>query len=159
MACIHDRVVRDVVSLDASATCTDAARLMTEQGIGSVGVRRGPKLVGLVTERELLSSIARGADPSRTTLAEAMRPDVPAVTTQASDSECAQLMRACRVRHLLVKDDEEIVGVISMLDLADLVVEEKQWRIDQLEVYIRGGRASQLSEPITTVFHHDRAAS
>ena len=43
-----------------------------------------------------------------------------------------------------------------MLDLVDLVVEEKQWDIDQLESYIRGGRARQLSEPILTMFHHER---
>jgi hypothetical protein len=56
-------------------------------------------------------------------------------------------------------DGDEMVGVISMLDLADLVVEEKQWSIDQLESYIRGGRAWQLSAPINTPFSHEQAAS
>ncbi|BDG01355.1 CBS domain-containing protein [Anaeromyxobacter oryzae] len=158
MVTIRDRVVRNIVCLAASATCDDAARVMSEHGIGSVGVRREGKLVGLVTERELVAQMAAGADPSRTTLGEAMRAQVPAVSADATDAECAQLMRSRRTRHLAVKEGGEIVGVISMLDLVDLVVEEKQWSIDQLESYIRGGRASQLSEPIVTMFHHERMA-
>jgi len=157
MACIQHRIVRDVVSLDASATCADAVRLMTDRGIGSVGVRRGGKLVGLITERDLVSAMA-GADGGRAPLADAMRPDVPAVSTTATEAECAEMMRAQRTRHLAVKDGGEIVGLISMLDLVDLVVEDKQWSIDQLESYIRGGRALQLSEPIRTVFHHAQPA-
>jgi CBS domain-containing protein len=156
MACIQHRIVRDVVSLDASATCADAVRLMIERGIGSVGVRRGAKLVGLVTERDLVS--AMGPCGGQTPLADAMRPDLPAVPASATEAECAQLMRARRTRHLAVKEGGEIVGLISMLDLVDLVVEDKQWSIDQLESYIRGGRAQQLSVPLTTVFHHEQPA-
>jgi CBS domain-containing protein len=155
MATIRDRVVRNVICLAASATCDDAARVMTEHGIGSVGVRREGKLVGLVTERDLVAQMASGADATRTTLEEAMRSQLPSVGSDATDVECAQLMRNRRTRHLAVQEGGEMIGVISMLDLVDLVVEEKQWSIDQLESYIRGGRARQLSEPIRTVFHHE----
>ncbi len=158
MACIQNRVVRNVVSLDASASCADAARLMTERCIGSVGVRMGEALVGLVTERDLVAALVGGADPAFTSLRAAMRADFPAVTAQATDAECAQLMRTRRTRHLLVREGEALVGVISMLDLVDLVVAEKDWSIDQLETYIRGGRSRQLSQPITTMFDHQRAA-
>jgi CBS domain-containing protein len=158
MACIQQRIVRDVVSLDASATCADAVRLMIERGIGSVGVRHGGKLVGLITERDLVSAMASGAEGGRTRLADAMRPDLPAVPASATEGECAQVMRARRTRHLAVKEGGEIVGLISMLDLVDLVVEDKQWSIDQLESYIRGGRALQLSQPIRTVFQHGQPA-
>jgi CBS domain-containing protein len=155
MAIIRDRVVRRVICLAASATCDDAARVMTEHGVGSVGVRKEGKLVGFVTERDLVVQMAAGADAARVTLDEAMRTHFPAVEITATDAECAQLMRTQRTRHLAVQEDGEIVGVLSMLDLVDLVVEEKQWSIDQLEVYIRGGRAHKLSEPIVTVFHHE----
>lgn len=155
MACIQNRVVRNVISLEETASCADAARLMAERRIGSVGVRRGAKLVGLVTERDLLAAMVISADPGRTPLAKAMRPDAPSISVRASDAECAQIMRCRGTRHLAVMDGDEMVGVISMLDLADLVVEEKQWSIDQLESYIRGGRAHELSHPIRTVFHHE----
>ncbi|HSD19365.1 MAG TPA: CBS domain-containing protein [Anaeromyxobacter sp.] len=159
MACIQNRVVRNLVTLEESASFADAARLMAERHIGSVGVRRGGKLIGLVTERELLAAMVSSADPGRTPLAKAMRADAPVVSVRATDGECAQLMRCRNTRHLAVRDGDEIVGVISMLDLVDLVVEDKQWSIDQLESYIRGGRSWQLSEPILTMFSHERAAS
>ena len=159
MACIQKNVVREVVSLEASASCAEAGRLMARRGIGSVGVRRAGKLIGLVTEGELVGEATRGADLGRTTLGELLRPDQPTVALQATDRECAQLMRARRRRHLAVTDGGEIVGIISMLDLVDLVVEEQRWDIDQLESYIRGGRSRQLSEPISTLFQHQRAVS
>ena len=79
MASIEKRFVREVVSLDATATCSEAARLMAQRGIGSVGVRRGGKLVGLVTERDLVAAVVGRVDPDRTTLGEAMRADQPTI--------------------------------------------------------------------------------
>ncbi len=154
MACIAERMVREVVSLERTASCAEAARTMATAGIGSVGVTVGGTLVGLVTERDIVLHLASGKDTFATPLGEIVRPDQPAVSPCATDVECAALMRACRTRHLLVKDGSEVVGVISMLDLADLVVEEKESRIDQLESYIGGGRCQQLSRPVCSMFDH-----
>jgi CBS domain-containing protein len=159
MACIQDRVNRQVVTLESTATCAEAARLMRAHGIGSLGVRQGSRLVGFVTERDLVNAMATGGDASRTSLAQAMQANAPVVSAKAGAEECARLMRAHRTRHLAVQEGGEIVGVLSLLDLVDLVVEEKQWNIDQLETYIRGGRAQQLSQPMTSVFHHERIAA
>lgn len=152
MATIEKRFVREVISLDATAACSEAARVMAKHGIGSVGVRRGGKLVGLVTERDLVAGVLGRVDPDRTSLGEAMRADQPTVSPRATERECAELMRSRRTRHLAVKDGAEIVGVVSMLDLVELVVQESEYRIDQLETYIGGGRTRQLSQPIAAVF-------
>ena len=154
MACIQKRVVRNIVSLDESASCAEAARCMADHGIGSVGVRCGGRLVGLVAERDLLAAVAGGRDPKVTPIGAAVRTDLPTVSPQASDRECAQLMRSLQRRHLAVKEQGEIVGIISMLDLVDLVVEEKQGQVEELESYIRGGRALGLSQPTRTIFEH-----
>jgi CBS domain-containing protein len=159
MACIQKRVVRNILSLDESASCAEAARCMADHGIGSVGVRRGARVVGLVTERDILAAVARGQPSEVTPIGEAMRTDLPAVSPQATDRECAQLMRSLHVRHLAVKEREEIVGMISMLDLVDLVVEEKQNQVEELESYIRGGRALGLSQPTRTIFEHGVVAA
>ncbi len=152
MACIGDRVTREVVSLDRSASCAEAARAMAAAGIGSVGVTVGGTLVGLVTERDIVARLAAGHDTFATPLGAILRPDQPSVSPCASDRECAALMRAHRTRHVLVRDGERILGVVSMLDLVDLVVGEKDWRIDQLESYIGGGRCGQLSRPVCSIF-------
>jgi CBS domain-containing protein len=157
MARIQNHVVRAVVSLDETATCAEAARIMSDAGIGSVGVLRGKKLVGLVTERDLLAAVGGGADPERVPVARALPPELAAVSPDATELEAAEVMRAHRTRHLAVVDRGEIVGVFSLLDLVELVVQDKQWSIDQLESYIRGGRAAQLSAPLRSVFSHDHA--
>lgn len=157
MACIGNRMVREVVALEAQATCAEAARTMCTVGIGSVGVTIGGTLVGLVTERDVVCHLAKGLDTFATPLAAILRADQPVVSPCATDRECAAVMRAHRTRHVLVKEGNEIVGVVSMLDLAELVLEERESRIDQLESYIGGGRCQQLSKPVCSVF--DRRAS
>jgi CBS domain-containing protein len=155
MACIESHVVRAVVSLEESASFAEAARVMSKAGIGSVGVLRASKLVGLVTEHDLFAAMAGGADPELTPLDRALPPVLPAISPTATELQAAEAMRAYRTRHLAVVERGEILGVFSLLDLVELVVEEKQWSIDQLETYIRGGRAAQLSAPLRSVFAHD----
>ena len=152
MTCIANHFVRNVISLESSASCADAARTMAERGIGSVGVRHQGRLVGLFTERDLLQAMAPGLDTARTPILRAM-PDRPAMISPcATEREAAELMRFHHTRHLAVVEDGEIVGVLSLLDLVALVDQDKQWSIDQLECYIRGGRSGQLSAPIHPVF-------
>jgi len=153
MACIQNRVIRDVIAVTESVSCAEAAHVMAQFGIGCVGVRRGKKLLGIVTGRDLLGCLTDGADARRTPVTSALRPDMPAVSAKASDQECARLMRRYRTGHLAVEEDGEIVGVISLLNLSDLVVEDREWNIKLLQSDLRDGRGQQLSQPITTIFN------
>jgi CBS domain-containing protein len=138
MAAIGKQVSRDVVALDATAPVKEAARLMAEKRIGSIAVRDGVKLVGLVTERDLMLGLcARGGDPG-VPIREVMRPGMPRVPASASEGEVAALMRDHVTRHLLVEEDGEVVGIISMRDLIQLMLDEKEYVISQLQTYIEG---------------------
>ena len=138
MGSIRRHVTRDVVALDGAAPIREAARVMTERKIGSVAVREGDALVGLVTERDLVQIVlARGGDAERP-IREAMRQGIPRVTAEATELECADLMRDHETRHLLVEDGGRVAGVVSMRDIIRLMLDEKQWTIEQLHSYIRG---------------------
>jgi CBS domain-containing protein len=138
MAAIGKQVSREVVALEATAPVREAARLMADRRIGSVAVRDGAKLVGLVTERDLMLGLcARGGDPGLP-IREVMRPGVPRVSASASEAEVAALMRDHQTRHLLVEEDGQVVGVISMRDLIQLMLDEKEHMISQLHTYIEG---------------------
>jgi len=152
MACIASHVVRSVVALEVGATCAAAASLMADRGIGAVGVRHQGRLLGIVTERDLLAIGREGGDPATTPLLDAMPAQPAVVSCFATEREAAELMRVNQTRHLTVVEGGEIVGILSLLDLVKMVVEEKQWSIDLLESYIRGGRAAQLSTSIRPVF-------
>lgn len=129
---------QDVVALDAAAPIRDAAKLMAERKIGSVGVRDGGRVVGLVTERDLVVTVlARGGSADQP-MREAMRPELPRVRPDDSEAECAALMRHHATRHLLVEDEGEVVGVVSMTDLVQTRLDRNRFVIEQLNTYISG---------------------
>jgi CBS domain-containing protein len=138
MASIRKQVTRDVVALEAGAPIRDAARVMAEKKIGSVAVREDGVIVGLVTERDLVVSVLARAGTANQPIREAMRPGLPRVPCEASEAECAALMRDHATRHLLVEERGQVVGVVSMRDIIQLMLDEKQFLIEQLHTYIEG---------------------
>jgi CBS domain-containing protein len=138
MGSIRKHVTREVVALDGTTSIREAARLMADRRIGSVAVRDGGTVVGLVTERDLVETVlARGRDAAQP-IREAMRAGVPRVGADATEVDCAELMRDHTTRHLLVEEGGKVVGVISMRDIIQLMLDEKQYVIEQLHTYISG---------------------
>jgi CBS domain-containing protein len=111
---------------------------MTEARIGSIAVRENGRVVGILTERDLVARVLADDAPSDLPIRRAMRTDVPTVTPASTDAECTALMRDHTTRHLLVVDGGEVVGVVSMRDLIRLMLAEKEWLIDQLHTFIDG---------------------
>lgn len=138
MASIRRHVTRDVVTLEAGAPIRDAARLMAERKIGSVAVREDGKIVGLVTERDLVMTVLARSGNATQPIRDAMRGGIPRVRADATETECAALMRDHATRHLLVEDKGQIVGLVSMRDIIQLMLDEKQFVIEQLQTYIEG---------------------
>ena len=138
MAAIRKQVTRDIVSIGASEPLRAAAALMEERRIGSVAVLEGARILGLVTERDLMRAVCvLGLDPGRP-VREAMRQAIPRVDSSSSETETAALMRDHTTRHLLVEENGDVVGVVSMRDIIQLMIDEKQHLIDQLQTYIEG---------------------
>ena len=138
MATIERHVTCEVVGLDASSLCREAAKLMAEKHIGAVAVLEGKRTLGLLTERELVYNVLAGGGHCDLPIGQAMRRDLPLVPPTISDAECAELMRVNFTRHLLVAEKGAVVGIVSMRDVIRLMLEEKQWVIDELQVYISG---------------------
>ncbi len=138
MATIEKHVTRDVVVVDAETRCSEAARIMAQRKIGSVAVRDGGRIVGLVTERDLVVRVVAESAAGDLPVARAMRTDVPSVSPSSSEASCVALMRDHTTRHLLVAQGGDVVGIVSMRDLIQLMLDEKEWLIDQLETFIDG---------------------
>jgi len=138
MATIRKHVTRDIATLDANAPCRDAARVMADRRIGSVAVQVDGNIIGLATERDLVVTVlARGGDGSQP-IKEAMR-KLPRVEPSASETDCAELMKKHVTRHLLVEEMGEVIGVVSMRDLIQVMLDEKQFVIEQMSEYIGRG--------------------
>ena len=138
MATIERHVTRQLVALDAMTPCRDAAKVMDEKKIGSVAVREAGKVVGIVTERDLVSRVLAAGDNGAMPIGEAMRTDLPRVNSETSETEAAELMRTHYTRHLLVEQSGQVMGIISMRDVIQLMLDDKQFLIEQLQTYIDG---------------------
>jgi CBS domain-containing protein len=136
-----------VVALDGMAPIEEAAHTMARRRIGSVAVLENGEIVGLVTERDLAIAVLVGGAAARDPLRRAMRPEVPRVSADASESACAAVMRQYATRHLLVEERGRVVGVVSQRDLIDAMLDDKQHLIDQLATYITGYGAAPAFAP------------
>jgi signal-transduction protein with cAMP-binding, CBS, and nucleotidyltransferase domain len=135
MATIRKHVTREIATIDAAAPCREAARVMADQKIGSVGVAIDGRIIGLATERDLVVAVlAKGGDGSQPVRG-AMR-QLPRVEPTATETECAELMKQHFTRHLLVEEMGEVIGVVSMRDIIQVMLDEKSFVIEQLHEYI-----------------------
>ncbi|WP_115049420.1 MULTISPECIES: CBS domain-containing protein [Xanthomonas] len=127
----------EVFAVAADAAVIEAIRMMAEKGIGAVLVMDGPRLVGIVSERDYARKVVlRDRASSTTSVAEIMSTQVVTVSPSDTVERCMQLMTDGRFRHLPVVDNGRVQGVISIGDLVKAVIERQQHDIDQLQRYI-----------------------
>ncbi len=119
---VADVMTRQVVFLPGETTLDEAAQVMRDQAIGDVVVTQGPTMAGMVTDRDIVvRAIAENLPPATTTLESIASHDMIMVEQSATVEEAVQAMRDRGVRRLLVCDsDRNLVGIISLSDLAQL---------------------------------------
>jgi CBS domain-containing protein len=108
----------DVASIETRDTLQAAAAKMAEINVGSLPVLRDGRLAGIVTDRDIVvRAVARGAAPD-TAIADAMSDGVVTLSPDMSVDEAARLMSDKQIRRLYVVDEDRLVGVVSLGDLA-----------------------------------------
>ena len=138
MATIERHVTRQIVALDGTTPCREAAKVMRDKKIGAIAVREGGRIVGIVTERDMVARVLASGDSGAMPIGEAMRTDLPRVVMPATEVDTTELMRTHYTRHLLVEESNQVIGIISMRDVIQLMLDDKQFLIEQLQTYIDG---------------------
>ncbi|NUR54886.1 MAG: CBS domain-containing protein [Acidobacteria bacterium] len=127
----------NVYSVGPGDTVYDALRLMADKNIGAVLVRSEDRVDGIFSERDYARKVILLGKTSRETLvSEIMTTHVISVGPEWTADQCMALMTEKRVRHLPVKDQGRVIGVISIGDVVRAVVEDQQFTISSLERYI-----------------------
>jgi CBS domain-containing protein len=107
-----------VLTVGPGHTLRDAARMMTEKGVGAAIVideeAPGPRII---SERDLLFSIGRGEDPDVECVTDHMSGSVITAAPDWSLERAAADMAARGIRHLVIVEDGDLVGVLSMRDI------------------------------------------
>ena len=128
-----------IFSITPDASVYDCVQMLADKGVGALLVMEGPKLVGIVSERDYARKVILVGKSSKTTpVREIMTEDVLCVNPRMTNEECMALMTAKRIRHLPVVDADKVVGVISIGDLVRDIINEQQFAIKELERYIHG---------------------
>lgn len=109
----------DVVGIGRDATVRQAVERMMEAKVGCLIVEDDAKVVGIFTERDLLRRVVgAGKDPDSVSISEVMSSPVQSCKPSDDVNDCFDTLSAHEYRHLMVAENEEPVGVISLRDVA-----------------------------------------
>lgn len=130
----------DIWSITPDASVYDAVKLMADKAVGALLVLESGNLVGIISERDCTRKvILQEREPKDTPVREIMTSDVISVRPAQTVVECMALVTAKRIRHLPVLADDQLIGIVSIGDLVKDIISEKEFMIQQLENYIKGG--------------------
>jgi len=116
---VKDAMTSEVKTATPSQSLTDAAKLMKQEDVGSVPVVDGDRLVGVLTDRDIVvRGIADGSDPNAVLVGAIASRDVVTVRSDDDLDEALRLMAQHQVRRLPVVDDGQLVGVVATADVA-----------------------------------------
>ncbi len=112
-----------------------AALAMVQRGVGAATVMDGGRVVGVVTERDMLKKVvAANADPKTALVREVMTSPVLSVREQTSIASAGELMRKHHVRHLVVLDDkDQLVGMLSQRRVLYEIMDELDQKVGDLQ--------------------------
>lgn len=118
MTMVRDIMTKDVKVCASHDSVTTAARMMRDIDCGSVPVCEGKKVVGMITDRDIiLNCVADGKDCNTTHCHDCMTTDVITCAPNTDAHECARMMADHQIRRLPVVENGEIVGICAIGDL------------------------------------------
>ncbi|HEX3134247.1 MAG TPA: CBS domain-containing protein [Planctomycetota bacterium] len=135
---VLDRKGTAVLGIDEDATLHAAVQTMARHGIGSLAVRHGNTIIGILSERDVVLRLASHAGG---VMVMAVRDAMHAIHTVEWNDEVRHamtLMTDRQVRHLLVQRDGVTVGLVSIGDLVKDTIAEQEGAITRLHHYITG---------------------
>ena len=114
---LGELMTRDVLAVAPEDTLGHAAEQMVERGTGSAVVADYGRLIGILTERDLLRAVAGRVHSSEARVREWMTAEPVTATEAMSAEEGARIMLEQGFRHLPVVDDDRAVGIVSIRDV------------------------------------------
>jgi predicted transcriptional regulator len=124
MSSVEDYMNARMVMRDSKASVMELAKVMVDWSVSSIAItdkENNKKVVGILTERDIVNSIAKGVPPDGITAGSLMSSPILSIRKDQPIEEAALLMIKNKVRHLLVEDPASrngAIGIISTTDLA-----------------------------------------
>jgi len=106
-------IMKRAIVVDRNVRVKEAAKIMSEKGIGSLIVSKGKKIVGIVTEKDII----RNVDKLNKKISDIMSKDVITIDQEGGIDDAASLMAKHKIKRLPVLEDGKLVGIITATDL------------------------------------------
>jgi len=140
---VSDVMTREPETLPPTATCGEAATLMKQEDCGSIPIVDDGRLIGIVTDRDIvLRAVAAGKDPKTTPVLAVMSADPVTVSPDSETEDASRLMAERQIRRIPVVRDGRLEGLIVIGQLAR--------RGDE------GAALKEISEPLSNSGSHGR---
>lgn len=115
----------------------ETAQRMAEWKVGAVMVLDGERLVGIFSERDLMTRVVcKGLSPADTPVGKVMTPNPVVVDTHSTVEQCLRIMNQAKCRHLPVVHDGRLVGILSIRDLLQSDIRQKDDEIEMMRAFI-----------------------
>jgi CBS domain-containing protein len=124
---VRDLMTREPATLGPDSTCGEAATLMKQEDCGSIPIVQDGRLVGIVTDRDIVvRCIAAGKDPRTCKVSEIMSADPVTIGSDEDAKEAERIMAERQIRRLPVCDDGKLAGIVVIGQLARRERDEEQ---------------------------------
>lgn len=128
---------RHVFAIDHNWTVLEAARYMADKRVGAAAVLDGGRVVGVFSERDLMTRVVvAGRSPTNTMVSEVMTSDIVVGYPNDTEEEAMRKMQQAKCRHLPVIQEGLLLGFISMRDLLQVEIEERDQEIKMMNEYL-----------------------
>jgi CBS domain-containing protein len=142
-----DVMTKDPVTLGPQATLGEAATLMRQEDCGSIPIVDGGRLVGIVTDRDIVvRAVAAGKDARTTAVSEVMSADPVCISPDTDVDEAAKVMADRQIRRLPVVEDGKLAGILVIGQIARREPDEQQ----------TGETLKEISQPKSGLGSHAR---
>ncbi len=136
---ILERKSKELVTIAPEESIFEAARIMATHSVGALPVMETDKLVGVISERDILRLIARRFEQLKTTpVKDAMTTEIIVGTPEDDLEYLMGVMTENKIRHIPVLEEGKLVGIISIGDLVKSQLHEAHYEIHYLHDYITG---------------------
>jgi CBS domain-containing protein len=130
---------QELVLLSGETTVRDAVQVMATRRIGAVMIGEGQTLLGIFTERDLMTKVvAPGRDPNTVKLSEVMTGKPNTIKPEESVAHALQSMQRGGYRHLPVVENGRLIGMVSVRDLYAAMLAELEDELHDREAFIQG---------------------
>lgn len=123
MRLLRDVAIRHLLTIEPKDSLRHAAKAMTDRGVGSAVVMLDGKVAGIITERDLLHAVSSQQNVDETPVEEVMTNDPIAGAPGWELTRAVRTMTQGGFRHLLVKEMDDPIGIVSLRDLMDAMAD------------------------------------